>query len=277
MKIKGIVVFFSLLVAIFVTSCEVTSNAKDDGSDNNSQEVCGNGSCGNGETHQNCPADCPENPKPVCGNSNCETGENSENCPEDCAGCTDANANGVCDNAEYIGIYCYSQRELDSTIYGDTTYLGQFSYPTDTLEGWATQNDVTGFIESGDTVCYTLPKPLPMVEHGYEILYCAVTAGIRELNYWVAQEVAPKTIGVLVGNTITPRPVLPIIADRGYIACLNEEAPLCWENLCTLDKNGAKTCYDGAVVDNTCGVSKNCQTCVEHCKDIANIIGVISP
>jgi hypothetical protein len=54
---------------------------------------CGDGICNNGETHADCPIDCPASgggggggspPAPVCGNGKCESGENITNCREDC-------------------------------------------------------------------------------------------------------------------------------------------------------------------------------------------------
>lgn len=54
---------------------------------------CGDGICNNGETHQDCPVDCPiggggggggGGTTPVCGNGKCEAGETVQNCREDC-------------------------------------------------------------------------------------------------------------------------------------------------------------------------------------------------
>jgi hypothetical protein len=61
--------------------------------------VCGNGVCEDGEDVQSCPQDCDE--LPVCGNGVCEVskGEDPQNCPQDC----DTNAicgNGVCEDGE---------------------------------------------------------------------------------------------------------------------------------------------------------------------------------
>jgi hypothetical protein len=44
---------------------------------------CGDGTCQAGETTQSCPADCHSGP--VCGNHACETGENVSSCAQDCA------------------------------------------------------------------------------------------------------------------------------------------------------------------------------------------------
>lgn len=57
---------------------------------------CGNGTCGAGETTQNCPADCPPTPN-KCGNGKCDQGENQFNCAGDCPS---ACGNGVCDQFE---------------------------------------------------------------------------------------------------------------------------------------------------------------------------------
>lgn len=51
--------------------------------DSGNGPVCGNGICETGETHENCPEDCPDS-GPVCGNGVCEEGENAQNCPQDC-------------------------------------------------------------------------------------------------------------------------------------------------------------------------------------------------
>ena len=54
------------------------------------EPVCGNGSCENGESSQNCPQDCSGGNEPVCGNGACENGETATSCPQDCAqGCGD--------------------------------------------------------------------------------------------------------------------------------------------------------------------------------------------
>ncbi|HUT22094.1 MAG TPA: putative metal-binding motif-containing protein [Candidatus Bipolaricaulota bacterium] len=47
-------------------------------------EICGNGTCGNGENNANCPQDCPPSGGPICGNGQCELGESFDNCPADC-------------------------------------------------------------------------------------------------------------------------------------------------------------------------------------------------
>ncbi|MEZ4268354.1 MAG: hypothetical protein R3F39_18475 [Myxococcota bacterium] len=53
------------------------------------QSSCGNGTCGQGENTQNCPADCPPGP-PDCGNGTCDADETPKNCGEDCAPSTAA-------------------------------------------------------------------------------------------------------------------------------------------------------------------------------------------
>lgn len=54
---------------------------------------CGDGICNNGESHADCPVDCPlptggggggGGTTPVCGNGRCESGETIQNCREDC-------------------------------------------------------------------------------------------------------------------------------------------------------------------------------------------------
>ncbi|MBN1325617.1 hypothetical protein JW977_01375 [Candidatus Falkowbacteria bacterium] len=268
-------IMMALLVSLSVVfaACEGGDYNDHSSHDYDPDEICGNGVCGNGETHQNCPADCDADSEPVCGNGICENGENERNCFEDCGTtpCTDANENGVCDDAEYIGIYCYSNTELDA-IYGDTVHYGQFSSPSETPGVWEAENDVPGFIESGDTICFTTPRPLPEVEHGYESLYADVTAGPFSAGQWIGFSVAPKSINVLRGNTITSRPILPYFAGMGYHACLDEEQPLCWTNLCTISASGVWTCYDDGVPDSECGLTKTCQTCVLHCRELYNIL-----
>lgn len=48
--------------------------------------VCGDNTCSAGETHANCPADCPGLPPgPVCGDNVCDPGETYATCPADCS------------------------------------------------------------------------------------------------------------------------------------------------------------------------------------------------
>ena len=254
-----------IMVSMFVifTACVGGSGGDSNGGGNEPTEVCGNGTCGNGETHESCPADCR------CGNGVCDAKETAHSCPKDC-GCTDANNNHVCDNQERIAKYCYDHAQLD-VIYGDTIHYGQFSSPNPTL-GWDADNDVIQFLLGDSTVCFT-SKAWPIVEHGYESLYCDATAGKMAADKWISYNVAPKSIEVTVGDTTTTRPVLPYFSGMGYHTCLDEEAPLCWVNLCTISSSGVMTCYNEVGdVDNACGVTKECQLCVEHCKQLYDIL-----
>lgn len=64
--------------------------------------VCGDGACGEGETHGNCPGDC-EAPV-VCGDGECDSGETAESCHTDCAApdsCT-----GNCNEQAPSGCWC---------------------------------------------------------------------------------------------------------------------------------------------------------------------------
>lgn len=184
--------------------------------------------------------------------------------------CTDANRNGRCDNQERIAKYCYDHVQLDM-IWGDTIHYGQFSSPNPTL-GWEADNDVIQLLKGSDTVCFT-SKAWPIVEHGYESIYGDVTAGKMAADKWIGYSVAPTSVEVKVGDTTTTRPILPYFSGMGYHTCLDEEAPLCWVNLCTIDTNGVKTCYDEVgAVDNACGDTKTCQLCVEHCRQLYDIL-----
>jgi len=141
--------------------------------------------------------------------------------------------------------------------------------------GSETQQDVVGYIENGATTCYTMPNPIPEVEHGYEFVFFDATAGIREQNLWVAQAVSPVSIDVIIGNTVMAQPITPYIVNRGYLACLDNETEVCLDNLCTRATDGTLTCYDGAEVDAECdpaGTAKHCETCVQHCREIYNIL-----
>lgn len=235
------------LFVIFAACSGGDYNEGDDSNDNEPTYDCGNGICENGETHENCKADCPRK-----------------------RSCEDANENGICDSDERLARYCYDHSALDA-IYGDTIHWGQFSSPSPTL-GWEGDNDVVQLLKGSDTVCF-LSKAWPIVERGYESLYGDVTAGKLAQDKWMGYSLAPISIEVQVGDTTATRPVLPYFAGLGYHACLDEEAPLCWENLCTVSTSGELTCYNEVgAVDNECGSTKKCQLCVEHCQQLYDIL-----
>jgi hypothetical protein len=59
-----------------------------------SPDLCGNGSCGPGETTANCSADCPTD---TCGDCTCGPEENPDSCPTDCSyySCIDQSCPGT--------------------------------------------------------------------------------------------------------------------------------------------------------------------------------------
>ncbi|MBI5884946.1 hypothetical protein HZB89_02500 [archaeon] len=59
--------------------------------------ACGNGLCDQGETNQNCPADCT---LATCGNAVCDGGETNQNCPVDCPLQQPVCGNGICEQGE---------------------------------------------------------------------------------------------------------------------------------------------------------------------------------
>ena len=63
---------------------------------------CGNGDCEQGETGNNCPADCGLE-GPECGDGDCQPGENPGNCPEDCEGNGPECGDGDCQPGENPG------------------------------------------------------------------------------------------------------------------------------------------------------------------------------
>ena len=46
--------------------------------------ICGDGSCGPGESFESCPEDCDEPASEGCGDGICKDGETFEDCPADC-------------------------------------------------------------------------------------------------------------------------------------------------------------------------------------------------
>jgi hypothetical protein len=63
---------------------------------------CGDHICNNGETHEDCPVDCPigSPPGPICGNGRCESGETHTTCPADCPAAVCGN--GKCEPGETV-------------------------------------------------------------------------------------------------------------------------------------------------------------------------------
>lgn len=66
------------------------------GSTTTGPEVCGNGTCGAGETCSTCAPDCGS----CCPNGLCDNGETNTTCPQDCVTTC---PNGVCDAGEDTG------------------------------------------------------------------------------------------------------------------------------------------------------------------------------
>ena len=58
---------------------------------------CGDGACNGSETCNTCPGDCPCGP--VCGNGDCQSGESCASCPADCS-CAGPCGNGACQTGE---------------------------------------------------------------------------------------------------------------------------------------------------------------------------------
>lgn len=294
-KIIGL--FFVVLFATIFVACGGDYNEGDSSSGGGNTTVIdtdGDGFCNPGKSGEGCTGEdnCPDQYNKNQADEDADgAGDKCDNCPtienpdqkdsdhdgrgDACPLCTDANENGVCDNAEYIAIYCYNEHNLENLVYGDTTYLGQFSYPSEIVGGWDTQQDVVGYIENGATTCYALPDPLEEVQHGKEFIFFDITAGLRENGLWVAQSLRPVTIDVVLGDSVMAQPITPYIVNRGYLACLDNETEVCLDNLCTRDIHGTMTCYDGAEVDAGCdpaGTNKYCETCVQHCSQLYDIL-----
>ena len=81
-----------------VAACEAGGNVIVTPNDPDCGDPCNNnGTCDEGETPENCPADCPVDP---CNNNGtCDAGETPENCPADCP-VDPCNNNGTCDAGE---------------------------------------------------------------------------------------------------------------------------------------------------------------------------------
>jgi len=80
---------------------------------------CGNSVCDPGETHANCPLDCPAS---TCGNSVCDSGETYATCPQDCpAPCTKGQTK--CGGPSTL-VYCDNGTWKSSTCQSICTLLG---------------------------------------------------------------------------------------------------------------------------------------------------------
>jgi hypothetical protein len=271
---KMITVVFVSMFVIFA-ACSGGDYNEGSGGDNPT-DVCGNGTCGNGETHESCPADCK------CGNGVCDAGETAQNCSEDCHVTPPCTANARSIQA------CYSMAQLMDADSTSTDYLGSAGWDTGTSDAsYTMQMNIQPFRVDATSVCWETPK------FAIESITGVVdmTLGDVANGFWVGHNVHPTSISVKTwcGNTVLEtiaKPVPMYVAKKTFVECITSGGtdcttdgdgtfgyPVCiqgslrggWKNICTIKVNGAvDDCFeDNETIVNTCDLIYNIVGCYD--------------